>query len=335
MDREDRDITIIGGGPTGLYAAFYAGMRERSVRIIDSLPELGGQLMALYPEKYIFDVGGYPRVLAKDLAKALIDQASRFSPEVVLHEEISTLSRRGDGYLLGGKGATYPTRTLIIAGGKGAFEPLKLKCPGYKEFLGKGVATAVKDPEEYRGKRLLLVGGGDSAVDWAMALKDVVAELILIHRRGAFRAHEKSVAELHLAADAGELTIRAFHEVREIRGAESVESVVIFDNRTDEEDELPVDGVLTFLGFKPDLGPITEWGLELAGHRLVVNRLMETNLPGVFGAGDLVAYEGKLDLIATGFAEAATAVNSAVHFMDPAARSSAGHSTNLKIFKDG
>ncbi|MGW8267108.1 MAG: NAD(P)/FAD-dependent oxidoreductase [Longimicrobiales bacterium] len=335
MAREPRDITIIGGGPTGLYAAFYAGMRERSVRIIDSLPELGGQLTALYPEKYIFDVGGFPRVLAKDLARALVDQASRFSPEVVLGEEVLTLSREGNGYLLGGKGNAYPTRTLIIAGGKGAFEPLKLKSPGFEEFLGRGVATAVKDPEEYRGKRVLLVGGGDSAVDWALGLKDLVAELILIHRRDAFRAHETSVADLHLAADAGELTIRAFHEVREIRGRGEVESVVIFDNRTGEEEELPVDGVLTFLGFKPDLGPITEWGLELAGNRLVVNGLMETNLPGVFGAGDMVAYEGKLDLIATGFAEAATAVNSAVHFMDPAARSSAGHSTNLKIFKDG
>jgi len=335
MAREPRDITVIGGGPTGLYAAFYAGMRERSVRIIDSLPELGGQLMALYPEKYLYDVGGFPKVRAKDLAKALVDQASRFSPEVVLDEEILTLSREGDGYVLGGKGNAYLTRTLIIAGGKGAFEPLKLRSPGFEEFLGKGVAAAVKDPEAYRGKRVLLVGGGDSAVDWAMGLRDVVAELILIHRRNAFRAHEKSVADLHLAADAGQLTIRAFHEVREIRGTERVESVVIFDNRTGEEEELPVDGVLTFLGFKPDLGPITGWGLELAGNRLVVNRLMETNLPGVFGAGDMVAYEGKLDLIASGFAEAATAVNSAVQFMDPTARSSAGHSTNLKIFKDG
>jgi len=333
MEWDVRDITIIGGGPTGLYAAFYAGMRERSVRIIDSLPELGGQLMALYPEKYIFDVGGFPKVVAKDLARALVDQASRFSPDVVLDEEVRTLSREGEGYLLGGRADTYPTRTLIIAGGKGAFEPMGLKCPGFKKFLGRGVATSVKDPEEYRGKRLLLVGGGDSAVDWALALKDVVEDLLLIHRRDAFRAHEKSVADLHVAADSGDLAIRAFHEVREIRGADAVGSVVVFDNRTGEEEELPVDGVLTFLGFKPDLGPITDWGLELAGNRLVVNRLMETNLPGIFGAGDMVAYEGKLDLIATGFAEAATAVNSAVHFMDPAARSSAGHSSNLKIFK--
>jgi thioredoxin reductase (NADPH) len=211
---------------------------------------------------------------------------------------------------------------------------MKLRCPGFEEFLGRGVDTAVRDPESFRGKRVLLVGGGDSAVDWAMALKDLAEDLLLIHRRDAFRAHEKSVADLHVAADAGTLTIRAFHEVKEIRGAERVESAVIFDNRTGEEEELQVDEVLTFLGFKPDLGPMNEWGLELAGNRVVVGRLMETSLPGVFAAGDMVDYEGKLDLIATGFAEAATAVNSAVHFVDPKARSSAGHSTNLRIFKN-
>lgn len=333
MERDVRDITLIGGGPTGLYAAFYAGMRERSVRVIDSLPELGGQLMALYPEKYIYDVGGFPRILAKDLAKSLIAQADQFSPEVVLSEEVLTLSRKDDLILLEGRRNRYATRSLILAGGKGAFEPIKLKCPGFEELLGRGVATSVKDPEELRGRRVLLVGGGDSAVDWGLALKDLAQDLTLIHRRDVFRAHEKSVADLHTAADAGSLRIRAFHEVREIRGTHTVESAVIFDNRTGDEEEVVVDAVLTFLGFKPDLGPIGHWGLALEGNRVVVGQFMETNLPGVFAAGDMVHYKGKLDLIATGFAEAATAVNSAVQFMDPTARSSAGHSTNLKVFK--
>jgi len=334
MERDVRDITILGGGPTGLYAAFYAGMRERSVRIIDSLPELGGQLMALYPEKYIYDVGGFPKIRAKELARELIAQATRFSPELHLDEEIRGLTREGDTILLEGRRETYATRALILAGGKGAFEPMKLKCPGYDEFLGRGVAYAVKDLEEYRDKRVLLVGGGDSALDWALALKDVVEDLLLIHRRDGFRAHERTVAELHAAAETGQLSFRTFHEVKEIRGGESVERATVFDNRTKAEEELAVDGILTFLGFKPDLGPIGSWGLELAGNRVVVNRLMETNLPAVFGAGDLVDYDGKLDLIATGFAEAAIAVNSAVRFMDPSARRSAGHSTNLKVFKD-
>jgi len=327
------DITIIGGGPTGLYAAFYAGMRERSVRIIDSLPELGGQLTALYPGKYIYDVGGFPKILAKDLAKGLIAQASQFSPEVVLDEEITAISREGGTIHLQGRTGSYATRTLILAGGKGAFEPIKLKCPGFDEFMGRGVSYAVRDVEAFRGKKILMVGGGDSALDWVLALKDVAAELLLIHRREGFRAHERTVAQLHAAAEAGEVEFRACWEVKEIRGEGSVNSVVIFDNRSSDEMELEVDSVLTFLGFKPDLGPMAHWGLELEGNRLVVNRLMETNIPGVFGAGDLVGYEGKLDLIATGFAEAATAVNNAVQFVDPKARKSAGHSTGLKVFK--
>lgn len=333
MTRDVRDITIIGGGPTGLYAAFYAGMRERSVRIIDSLPELGGQLMALYPEKYIYDVGGFKAVTAKDLAQSLIAQALQFSPEVHLDEEVSAITLTEDGIVLDGRGRTFVTRTLILAGGKGAFEPMKLDCPGYEEFLGRGVTYAVRDLEEYRGKRVLLVGGGDSALDWALALKDVTEDLLLIHRRDGFRAHERTVAALHAAVAAGELSFRAFHEVGEIRGEGSVKTAKIFDNRSQAEEEVAVDAVLTFLGFKPDLGPIGSWGLELSGNRVVVNRLMETNLPGVFAAGDMVKYEGKLDLIVTGFAEAATAVNSAVQYVDPSARSSAGHSTNLKVFR--
>ena len=182
---------------------------------------------------------------------------------------------------------------------------------------------------------MLVVGGGDSALDWALALKDLAGELFLIHRREGFRALELSVARVLAAAHGGELTLRSNHEVKEIRGREQVESVVIFDNRTGKEAELEVDAVFTFLGFKPDLGPIKDWGLQLKGNRVVVGRLMETNLPGVYAAGDITEYEGKLDLIATGFAEAAIAVNSAVQWADPAARFHPGHSTNLKIFKRG
>lgn len=334
MKRDVTDITIVGGGPTGLYAAFYAGMRERSVRLIDSLPELGGQLMALYPEKYIYDVGGFPRILARDLGRELITQALQFQPEVVLNEEVQELGRDGDLILLRGKEGEYPTRTLVLAGGKGAFEPMKLKCPGYEEFLGKGVHFAVTDLEDYRDKRVLVVGGGDSAVDWSLSLKDVASNVLLIHRREGFRAMERSVAALRVSAAARELSFREHHEVKEIRGSERVESAVIFDNRTEEETILDVDTVLTFLGFKPDLGPMKSWGLDFDGNRVVVDRLMRTNLPMVFAVGDMVGYEGKLDLIATGFAEAATAVNQAVKAIDPRARTNPGHSTNLKIFKE-
>ena len=328
------DLTIIGGGPTGLFGAFYAGMRGMTCRIVDSLPELGGQLTALYPEKFIFDVGGFPKVRAKNLARELVDQGLQFGAEVVLDEEVRGLREEDGVFVLEGASAEYRTRTVLIAGGKGAFEPMVLKCPGYEELLGRGVEYSVRDPEVYRGKRVVIVGGGDSALDWALILKDIVERLVVVHRRAVFRAHETSVVRLHEAAETGELDLRIFWEVREIRGNGRVEGCTIFDNRSDAEESFEVDAVLTFLGFKPDLGPIKAWGLEQENKRILVSRLMETSRPGIYAAGDLAGYLGKLDLIATGFAEAAIAVNNAIRHVDPKARVNPGHSTNLKIFKD-
>lgn len=334
MSEEPRDITIIGGGPTGLFAAFYAGMRGATSRIVDSLPELGGQLTALYPEKYIFDVGGFPKILAKDLAVRLVEQAMQFEPEVVLDEEILEIEPTGDGFSLRGREASYATKAVVIAGGKGAFEPRALKCPGYEEYLGRGVEYAVRDADALAGERILIVGGGDSAVDWALTLKETASELTLIHRREGFRAHERSMELLREADAADEIDLRTYWEVREIRGDERVRECTIFENRTDEERVVEVDAVLAMLGFKPDLGPIAEWGLELEKNRIVVGPTMETNRPGIFAAGDIVSYVGKLDLIATGFSEAAIAVNHAVQKVDPDARVNPGHSTHMEIFKE-
>jgi thioredoxin reductase (NADPH) len=328
-----RDITIIGGGPTGLFGAFYAGMRGNSIRVIDSLPELGGQLTALYPEKDIFDVGGFPKVLAKDLARNLVEQAMQFEPEVILDEQVRDVSWVGAHFRLACRGGEYLSKAVVIAGGKGAFEPMKLPLPEYETFLHKGIEYSVKDPEVYRDKRVVIVGGGDSALDWVLILKDVVRHLVLVHRRDGWRAHEATVRKMEAAVEAGEVELRTFHEVREIRGDTGVEAVTIFDNRSNEDTAFECDAVLTFLGFKPDLGPIKHWGLEIEKNRVKVNALMETSVSGVFAAGDIVDYEGKLDLIATGFAEAAIAVNNAVHFVDPAARVNPGHSTNMKVFK--
>ena len=334
MPNEVLDVTIIGGGPTGLFGAFYAGVRGISARIIDSLPELGGQLMALYPEKDVFDVGGIPKILAKDLAKDMVAQGLQFGAEAILDEEIHELKQDGDHFLLKGRNADYASRSVVIAGGKGAFEPMHLKAPGYDELLGKGIHHSVKDPEDYRGKKVLLVGGGDSALDWALALKDRTERLTMVHRRDGFRAHEASVQQLQSAHAEGQIDLRTFHEVREVHGAGRVEAVTIFDNRTDEDDRLEIDALLSFLGFKPDLGPMKSWGLELDKNRIVVSQLMETSIPGIYGAGDVVSYAGKLDLIATGYAEVAIAVNQAVHYLDPTARVAPGHSTNLALFKD-
>lgn len=328
------DITIIGGGPTGLFAAFYAGMRGSSCRIIDSLPELGGQLTALYPEKYIFDVGGLPRVLAKDLARDLVEQAMQFEPEIVLDVQVKDLEEADGHFQLTSSSETYRTRSVVIAGGKGAFEPMTLKCPGYEELMNRGVEYAVRDPESFRDKRVVVVGGGDSALDFVVMLKDLVASMTLVHRRDGWRAHEATVAQMEAAVAAGEVELRTFHEVRQVHGDASVAGVTIFDNRTDEEVTIDCDCVLSCLGFKPDLGPIKSWGLDVEKNRIRVDQLMATNRLGVYAAGDVVDYEGKLDLIATGFAEAAIAVNNAVHYVDPTARVNPGHSTNMKIFKE-
>ena len=333
MSNDVRDITIIGGGPTGLFASFYAGLRGSSCRIIDSLPELGGQLTALYPEKYVFDVGGLPKILAKDLARNMVEQGLQFGPDVVLEEQVRGLERCDGHFLLHCTGGTYATRTLVIAGGKGAFAPMTLSCPGYEDLLHKGVEYAVRDPDAFRGKHVMVVGGGDSALDFTLMLKDVAARLTLVHRRDGWRAHEASVEAMQAAADAGEIDLRTFHEVRHIHGGACVERVTIFDNRTDEETTVACDVLISCLGFKPDLGPIKQWGIDVRKNRIVVDQLMRTNIPGVYAAGDVVDYEGKLDLIATGFAEAAIAVNNAVHYIDPKARVNPGHSTNLKVFQ--
>ena len=334
MPNDVRDITIIGGGPTGLFAAFYGGMRGRSTRIVDSLPELGGQLTALYPEKDVFDVGGFPKILAKDLARNLVEQALQFDPEVILDEQVREVRWEGGHFSLRTDKDVYLSRAIVVAGGKGAFEPMRLEVPGYDTFLHCGVEYAVRDPEVYRGKRAVIVGGGDSALDWVLILKDIAECTTLVHRRDGWRAHQATVARMEASVAAGEIELRTFHEVREIHGSDAVEGVTIFDNRTDEDASVPCDVVLTCLGFKPDLGPIADWGIAVEKNRVKVNSLMETSVPGIYAAGDLVDYEGKLDLIATGFAEAAIAVNNAVHFVDPSARVNPGHSTSMKVFKD-
>ena len=333
-EADRRDINIIGGGPTGLFAAFYAGMRGASVRIIDSLPELGGQLMALYPEKYIYDVGGFPAITGKGLAENLIEQGTQFDPEIQLEQQVQRLQRDDEGFVLETDGGRFPSRTILIAAGKGAFAPRVLECPGYDQLMGKGVEYHVRDPSHYDGKKVLIVGGGDSAVDWALGLKDRTEALTLIHRRKGFRAHAHSMQQLDEAVEAGKVDLLLFREVRSIQGDDCVTGATIYDNRTDEDTTLEVDAVLSLIGFRPDLGPLADWGLDLERNTIRVSATMETNIRGVFAAGDIATYEGKLELIATGFAEAAIAVNHAVHHIDPDARVNPGHSTNLKVFKD-
>ncbi len=333
---EVKDITIIGGGPTGLFAAFYAGLRGISCRIVDALPQLGGQLMALYPEKYVFDVGGLPRILAKDLANNMIEQGTQFDPEVVLGAEVQQLVPEDGHIRLVTPRGDLLTRTVCITAGKGALNPRVLECPGWEEHHTDtgGLHTHVRQPEDFRGRRVLIVGGGDSAVDWVLGLRGIATEITLIHRRDEFRAHKATVREMREAAERGEITLKTPYEVRALHGGGGcVARATIFNNDTDQDEELEVEAVIALLGFKPDLGPISQWGLELERNTIKVSQLMQTNVEGVYAAGDVVHYPGKLELIALGYGEAAIAVNNAVHYLNPKARVNPGHSTNLKVFR--
>ena len=328
MTREIYDVAILGAGPTGLFGAFYAGMRHMKTLILDSLEELGGQLMTLYPEKYVYDVGGFPKILAKDLATGLVDQALQFHPSVVLGETVRTLVREDDEvWLITTDKNAYRTRTIVISAGIGAFEPRRLKVEGLERFEGRGVQYLVRDKMALAGKRIMIVGGGDSAFDWAQNLEDVAESMTLIHRREGFRAHEATIRQVR---EGGFCRILTHYELRSVIGNSHLERVTIFDNRTDEEQTCEVDNLLINVGFKADLGPIKEWGLEMQKNGIVVNERMETNLPGIYAAGDVTEHEGKLDLIATGFGEAAVAVNFAKARIDPGARAFPGHSTEEK-----
>jgi thioredoxin reductase len=324
------DITIIGAGPAGLFAAFYAGLRQMKTKVIDALEEPGGQVAVLYPEKYVFDVPGYVRILAKDLVKNLVDQAFQSNPTVVLGERVSSFLRsNGTFELTTDKGTRHLTKTILIAAGVGAFSPNKLDAEGVSQYEGRGVYYFVKDKAAFRDKRLLIVGGGDSAVDWALNMKDSARRITLVHRRDVFRAHEQSVTDLmHSNVD-----MKLFYEVKRVIGdGNTVKQAVIFENRTKEETTLDVDAILVNIGFRADLGPIKNWGLEISGREIVCNGRMETSVPGIFVAGDIAGPQNavKLNLIATGYAEAAMAVNVAKAYVDPNSKIFPGHSSEMK-----
>jgi thioredoxin reductase (NADPH) len=371
MIHEIRDITILGGGPTGLFAMFYAGMRGATCQIVDALPELGGQLSALYPEKYIFDVAGFPRVLAKDLVKALADQAMQFTQPVHLAQTVTGLrevdeirlaaAESSAGVPDGGSAAdvegasaasrrtgatkkcfvletetdSFPTRTIIIAAGIGAFSPRKLPQPVAAQWYGRGIYDRVLSPEEFRERKVLIIGGGDSAFDWAQQLMMRDARVTLVHRSDRFRAHAATVAMVSAAVAAGRAQMLTYHELFDIHpenGGGNISAVTLRDIRNKTTSRVEVEVILPMLGFVSDIGPLADWALRLEKDEIVVNSLMETGRAGIYAAGDVTTYPGKLKLIATGFAEAATAVNQAVHWIYPAKKVAPGHSSNMSMF---
>jgi ferredoxin/flavodoxin---NADP+ reductase len=320
------DVAIIGGGPAGLFGAFYAGLRGMKTLLIDALPELGGQLAVLYPEKYIFDVPGFPKILAKDLVKQLVAQANQYDPTIRLEEQVINIVPTGEKQIsLTTTGGTYQTKAILIAAGVGAFAPNKLDAPGVARLEGKGVDYFVRSKAAFADKDLLIVGGGDSAIDWALNLQDTARSITLIHRRDQFRAHESSVKALYDSPT----NVLTFWELKEVHGENKVEAVTIVNNQTQEERELPMDGVLLTLGFKADMGPIKNWGLSIEKRSLKVDSRMATSMPGVYAAGDIAAAEVKLDLIAVGFGQSAIAVNAIKTYIDPKARMFPGHSSEM------
>jgi ferredoxin/flavodoxin---NADP+ reductase len=318
------DMLIIGAGPAGLYAAYYAGFRGLSVAVMDSLPEVGGQVSALYPEKLIYDVAGFPAIKGQDLVDALFAQAASARPAYLLGHRAETIACTDSQVAVEThRGLTVVAGTVLITGGIGTFSPRPLH--NTEDLELRGLMYFVPRLDELAGLDVLIVGGGDSAFDWAASLEPRCRTVTLIHRRTAFRAHEATVEHV-LASSVRVLTP---YEVAKIHGNERITAVEVFDNREGARETLEVQAVVAALGFTADLGPFARWGLEQRKRHIVVDTTMRTSLPRVFAAGDIVDYPGKVKLISVGFGEAATAVNNAAVVLDPNAHVFPGHSTNV------
>jgi ferredoxin/flavodoxin---NADP+ reductase len=331
---ELRDITIIGAGPVGLCTAFWAGMRQASSRIIDSLPELGGQCTTLYPEKWIFDVPGHPKVLAKELVGMLRAQAlDQFDVPVHLETTAHTISWDDEAVTLHTDRGDLRSRTVIVAGGHGAFEPKRLPTSDVDmaPWEGRGAHYIVGEKAEFAGKRVVIVGGGDSAFDWVVNLVDVASRVTLVHRREAFRAHEATVAEVMGHVDAGRVDLRVPYVIKGVSGNGRIEDVELHHTGGEAVERLECDAVLLQLGFSTKLGPLKDWGFELHKGSISVDGVMKTNLDRVWACGDITTFDGKLKLIATGFAESAIAVAQAVHHIRPEMKLQPAYSTNTGV----
>jgi thioredoxin reductase (NADPH) len=328
MFQDDKvfDLTIIGGGPVGLFTAFYAGMRQASVKIIESLPQLGGQLSALYPEKYIYDIAGFPKIRAQELIHNLKEQMSEFNPTICLDQAVNKLEKEPDGvFKLTTNTQTHYSRAIIITAGNGAFQPRKLELPGEEKYAQSNLHYFVDDLNKFAGKQVVIFGGGDSAVDWALMLEPFAKKVTLVHRRDKFRAHEHSVKTLN---NSKVNVLTPFVPV-ELIGDKKIEQVLLEEIKGERKEIIDVDEVIVNYGFLSSLGPIKNWGLALEKNSIVVNSKMETNIEGIYAAGDICTYTGKVKLIASGFGEAPTAVSNAKVYIDPTAKVQPLHSTSI------
>lgn len=316
------DIIIVGAGPVGLFTIFEAGLMKLHCHLIDALPQVGGQLYEIYPKKPIYDIPGFPDVLASDLVDNLMKQAAPFNPGFTLGERAETIEKQEDGSFIvtGARGTKHQAPVVIIAGGLGSFEPRKPKVENIDSFEDKGLHYMVRNPEDFAGKKLVISGGGDSALDWANYFAEGEAkEVILVHRSESFRAHKDSVDKARKLEVEGKIKIMTFAEVREIKGEDGkIDSVKIFQKKGDPL-EIETDHWLPLLGLSPKLGPIGDWGLEIEKNAIVVDNSLDyaTNIPGVFAVGDINTYPGKLKLILCGFHEGTMAVQTAYKIIHP------------------
>lgn len=316
------DITIIGGGPVGLFAAFYANLRESEVKLIDSLEQLGGQPAILYPEKTILDLPGFPSITGQGLTENLIEQLNTFKTEICLGETLLEIERASDHYRLVTSKGEHRSKSVIIAMGGGAFKARPLEIEGAENF--DNIHYHVQNIDQFKDKKVAILGGGDSAVDWALAFEKI-ADTTLIHRRDNFRALEHSVSHLK----ASSVNIRTPFIPSDLVGQDgTITHLEVEHSKTKEKDHLEVDHIFVNYGFKSSIGNLKEWGLELERHKILVNTKQETNLPGIYAIGDCCTYPGKAAMITTGFGEAPTAVNNAVHFIDPKQKVQPKHSTS-------
>ena len=312
------DIIIIGAGPVGLFAVFEAGLMKLRCHLIDVIPQPGGQLSEIYPKKPIYDIPGYPFVLAGELVDKLMEQAAPFKPGFTLGERADSIEKQADGSFIvtTSKGTQHQALVVMIAGGLGSFEPRKPLISNIGDFEEKGVRYIVKDPDQFEGKDMVISGGGDSALDWAIYFAEKGSFVHLVHRSDRFRAHKDSVSRAQELASAGKMKLHTFAEVKELNGDQELRSVVIHTKLS--KNTVYTDLWFPLFGLSPKIGPIGDWGLEIEKNAIVVDTYdYQTNRPGIFAIGDVNTYAGKLKLILCGFHEATLAVQTAYKIINP------------------
>jgi thioredoxin reductase (NADPH) len=316
MDTAPRqtDVAIIGAGPVGLFSVFECGMLDMKCHVFDALDMAGGQCAALYPEKPIYDIPGYPRIDAALLVDRLAEQAEPFAPTYHLGHQVTGLEHTENGFVVGNAaGVRVAARAVIIAAGAGAFGPNRPPIPGIEAFEGRSVFYLVRRREDFRGKRIVIAGGGDSAVDWALSLSELAAQVMVVHRRPKFRAAPQSQAQLEALAKEGRVELVIPYQLAALDGAGGVLSAVVVADLAGNERRLEADCLLPFFGLATELGPLAQWDLRFDDNRIAVDpATCATSRGGIFAIGDIAAYPGKLKLILTGFAEAAAAAH-AIH----------------------